>query len=49
MNPLFTAHLMRAAGNECPNGHRANSEGNCFTEGCPYHVSKRHDGIGRAH
>ncbi|SEB43406.1 hypothetical protein SAMN04489727_1710 [Amycolatopsis tolypomycina] len=31
----------------CPNGHTANSDGNCFEQSCPYHVSKRHDGIGR--
>lgn len=34
-------------GEQCPNGHPANSEGNCFEPSCPYHVSKRHDGHGR--
>lgn len=38
---------MNAKGDTCPNGHAANSDGNCFTDGCPYRVSKRHDGIGR--
>jgi hypothetical protein len=33
-------------GEQCPNGHAANSEGNCFEPSCPYHVSKRHDGHG---
>lgn len=25
-------------GQTCPNGHTANSEGKCFTAGCPYYV-----------
>ena len=37
---------MDAFDNECPNGHPANSDGNCFEQSCPYHVSKRHDGTG---
>lgn len=28
----------------CPNGHPANSNGNCFGHGCTYDNSKRHDG-----
>lgn len=27
--------------NECPNGHPANSDGNCMTAGCIYHVSNK--------
>jgi hypothetical protein len=26
----------------CPNGHPANSNGNCFHDGCPYNNSSRH-------
>lgn len=29
---------------ECPNGHSANGNGNCFEDSCPYANSKRHDG-----
>jgi len=29
---------------QCPNGHAANSGGNCFDANCPYANSKRHDG-----
>jgi hypothetical protein len=32
------------ASNECPNGHPANSNGNCFNDTCPYANSKRNDG-----
>ena len=28
----------------CPNGHPANSNGNCFGHGCVYDNSKRHEG-----
>lgn len=28
----------------CPNGHPANSEGNCTTSGCVYHVNNKHRG-----
>ena len=28
----------------CPNGHPANSNGNCFGHGCVYDNGKRHDG-----
>lgn len=36
-------------GPECPRGHPATSEGYCSIESCPYHFSKRHDGIGHGH
>lgn len=32
---------------KCPNGHDANSNGNCFENGCAYANTYRHDGIGR--
>lgn len=33
-----------AKGDTCPNGHAANSSGNCSVSTCPYDVNKRHDG-----
>lgn len=29
---------------KCPNGHPANSNGNCFDANCPYRNDQRHDG-----
>jgi hypothetical protein len=29
---------------KCPNGHPANSSGNCFDNTCPYRNDQRHDG-----
>lgn len=29
---------------QCPNGHAANGNGNCFVDSCTYANSKRHDG-----
>jgi hypothetical protein len=27
--------------NTCPNGHAANSDGNCYVPGCPYENARR--------
>ena len=29
---------------KCPNGHKANSNGNCFDSGCVYRNDNRHTG-----
>ncbi len=29
---------------KCPNGHPANSNGNCFNKTCPYRNEERHKG-----
>lgn len=33
--------------NTCLNGHAANSNGNCFVEGCVYANANRHKAVGR--
>lgn len=31
---------------KCPNGHSANSNGNCFDSGCVYRNDNRHTPVG---
>ena len=36
-----------AKGKECPNGHAANSDGNCSDPSCEYRIAERHKGPNR--